>query len=269
MLWRWSRLAGCCFISSCDGEMIIQNGMLVCPQEMHSVVVRRAAQCPLSNDACTMTMAPSRYYLWTFKCQLDEWRCEKHGSLVDCLCRRQYRWQRGRGDVPGSTSSCGFWRNWLSWRRLMNLSCCVGVSGSSSGVSESRPDFWSERWRDGRANEGRTWARERKRNRDGQRKRGVGNKRINPLDNCCPSNRLVMAGWLVAGMEAGWQKYEKRGAEQHLSQAPARAALLVHTLSGRILPLFRPTLSTIHSFRLSATWVTYLEKKIHFSRHYY
>lgn len=50
-----------------------------------------------------------------------------------------------------------------------------------------------------------------------------------PLDSRCPSNGLVLVGWLVAGLEVGWrrrrQRYEMTGREQHTYiQASARTA---------------------------------------------
>lgn len=50
-----------------------------------------------------------------------------------------------------------------------------------------------------------------------------------PLDSRCPSNRLVLVGWLVAGLEAGWwrrrQRYEMTGGVRRTyTQASARTA---------------------------------------------
>lgn len=145
----------------------------------------------------------------------------------------------------------------LSWRRLMNSSCGVGVGGSSSRVSESQEkspgangdetDATGED--DGRGDEGRSWARKRGRGTDRWKKRSMRNKRIILLDKRCPSNRLVLVGWLVAGLEAGWewrgQKHEITGAEQHMSQAAARAAQIVHALLVRTSSLLTLALSSL------------------------
>lgn len=60
------------------------------------------------------------------------------------------------------------------------------------------------------------------------RKRRCGKQKKYPLDSRCPSNRLILVGWLVAGLKAGWRRhrYEVTGGEQHTYvQAPEWTAL--------------------------------------------
>lgn len=65
--------------------------------------------------------------------------------------------------------------------------------------------------------------KEEGRKSDSREERGIKGMRCEkqkkyPLDSRCPSNRLVLVGWLVAGLEAGWrrrrQRYEMTGGEQ-------------------------------------------------------
>lgn len=87
------------------------------------------------------------YYLWTFKCQLNDRRCWNYRTRMDWL----HMWVCWR---PRQHMQLWFLEELtLSWRRLINLSCGVGVSGSSSRASESRPDFRSIQWRDERKSE--------------------------------------------------------------------------------------------------------------------